>query len=84
MLALAQLSKTILGYDVFKKCDAMASNFAAQQKHVENLSSASGAKDGRIMELEEENKDLREDLAYYEDGAAARRAKREFKRQKTA
>ncbi|KAJ7917468.1 hypothetical protein B0H13DRAFT_2322416 [Mycena leptocephala] len=83
MLALGQFGKTILGYDVFKKCDAMASNFAAQQKRVEDLSSASGAKDGRIMELEE-NKDLREDLTYYEDGAAARRAKREFKRQSTA
>ncbi|KAJ7465408.1 hypothetical protein B0H11DRAFT_2049847 [Mycena galericulata] len=90
--ALAQISKAVLGYESLKnKYDAVASEAqslrvtsASQQQRLEELMKVSGEKDGRIMELEEENKVLREDLEFYEDSVAKRKATRaEFKRQKT-
>lgn len=89
--ALARLSKAVWGYDTLKKehdavtSEAQSLRIAAveQQQRVEELRKRSDEKDGRIAELEEENKGLREDVEFYEDSVATRKANREFKRQKT-
>ncbi|KAJ6542516.1 hypothetical protein DFH09DRAFT_1089071 [Mycena vulgaris] len=89
--ALAQISNAVLGYNALQgKHDALigevqilrAADITREQR-VEEMRKASEEKDAKIAGLEEETKDLREDLAYYEEGAAARKAKREFKRQRT-
>ncbi|KAJ7017272.1 hypothetical protein C8F04DRAFT_1403976 [Mycena alexandri] len=89
--ALAQLSQAVLGYDAFKEYDVMASkahalhmNLATQQERIESLTSTIDKKDGKIMELEEENKILLEDLTEQENAVLKRRAEREFKRRRTA
>ncbi|KAJ7206556.1 hypothetical protein GGX14DRAFT_543770 [Mycena pura] len=82
--ALAQVSKAILGYDVLKRYDesvvaaeALRGAFTAHKRRIDE-------KDGEIMALEAENKELREDLTVYEDTIATTKARREFKRQRTA
>ncbi|KAJ6564009.1 hypothetical protein B0H19DRAFT_1285160 [Mycena capillaripes] len=61
--ALAQLSKSILGYDAVAKYDTMKSELdaacvtsAVQQKRIEDSSKLTDEKDGKIVELEEQNK----------------------------
>ncbi|KAJ7150601.1 hypothetical protein C8R46DRAFT_1305150 [Mycena filopes] len=89
--ALSQLSQTILGYDAFKKYDALAAEalsmrqtFITQKAYIEWLKNAAGKKDGKIMELEEENRILLEDLTEHENAVLKRKTEREFKRRKVA
>ncbi|KAJ7105915.1 hypothetical protein C8R44DRAFT_745572 [Mycena epipterygia] len=44
---------------------------------IEEMSKKSGEKDAKIAQLEKVNKELSEDIAYYEDGVAARKAERQ-------
>lgn len=44
---------------------------------IEEMSKKSTEKDAKIAQLEKVNKELSEDIAYYEEGVAARKAKRQ-------
>ncbi|KAJ7664856.1 hypothetical protein B0H17DRAFT_1336624 [Mycena rosella] len=89
--ALMRVGKAVLGYDVLQgKHDALANEIEkvraerlALQCRLEDLYQRIGEKDEKMAGLEEENRELREDLAFYEEGAAARKAKRDSKRQRT-
>jgi hypothetical protein len=88
--ALVRIGQAVLGYDALqakhtalaKEVQTLRAATLAQERCIEYMSRKSGEKDERIAHLEEDNKDLSEDLTFYEDVAAARKAKRESKRQR--